>query len=146
MDNMQSALLAGLPGLGLSLPNGAAETMCAFSHALLEKNVLLRELYKYDTLDENQVCEELLAIAPRITPYLKDASSEIQKAQAAGQDILFEGAQGIHLDIDHGTYPFVTSSSTVASSAAAGSGVGPSALERVVGIVKAYTTRVGSGP
>lgn len=62
-------------------------------HALLEKNVLLRELYKYDTLDENQVCEELLAIAPRITPYLKDASSEIQKAQAAGQDILFEGAQ-----------------------------------------------------
>ena len=81
-------------------------------HALLEKNVLLRELYKYDTLDENQVCEELLAIAPRITPYLKDASSEIQKAQAAGQDILFEGAQGIHLDIDHGTYPFVTSSST----------------------------------
>jgi len=115
-------------------------------HALLEKNVLLRELYKYDTLDENQVCEELLAIAPRITPYLKDASSEIQKAQAAGQDILFEGAQGIHLDIDHGTYPFVTSSSTVASSAAAGSGVGPSALERVVGIVKAYTTRVGSGP
>ena len=80
-------------------------------HALLEKNVLLRELYKYDTLDENQVCEELLAIAPRITPYLKDASSEIQKAQAAGQDILFEGAQGIHLDIDHGTYPFVTSSS-----------------------------------
>ena len=115
-------------------------------HALLEKNVLLRELYKYDTLDENQVCEELLAIAPRITPYLKDASSEIQKAQAAGQDILFEGAQGIHLDIDHGTYPFVTSSSTVASSAAAGSGVGPSALERVVGIVKAYTTRVGEGP
>lgn len=115
-------------------------------HALLEKNVLLRELYKYDTLDENQVCEELLAIAPRITPYLKDASSEIQKAQAAGQDILFEGAQGIHLDIDHGTYPFVTSSSTVASSAAAGSGVGPSALERVVGIVKAYTTRVGKGP
>ncbi len=115
-------------------------------HALLEKNVLLRELYKYDTLHENQVCEELLAIAPRITPYLKDASSEIQKAQAAGQDILFEGAQGIHLDIDHGTYPFVTSSSTVASSAAAGSGVGPSALERVVGIVKAYTTRVGSGP
>ena len=115
-------------------------------HALLEKNVLLRELYKYDTLDENQVCEELLAIAPRITPYLKDASAEIQKAQAAGQDILFEGAQGIHLDIDHGTYPFVTSSSTVASSAAAGSGVGPSALERVVGIVKAYTTRVGSGP
>lgn len=115
-------------------------------HALLEKNVLLRELYKYDTLDENQVCEELLAIAPRITPYLKDASSEIQKAQAAGQDILFEGAQGIHLDIDHGTYPFVTSSNTVAGSACAGAGVGPHQLNYVLGITKAYCTRVGEGP
>ena len=115
-------------------------------HALLEKNVLLRELYKYDTLDENQVCEELLAIAPRITPYLKDASSEIQKAQAAGQDILFEGAQGIHLDIDHGTYPYVTSSNCTAGGAITGSGVGMKNVDRVLGVMKAYITRVGSGP
>lgn len=64
----------------------------------------------------------------------------------AGQNVLFEGAQGIHLDIDHGTYPFVTSSNTVAGNAAAGSGVAPGTLNRIVGIVKAYTTRVGSGP
>lgn len=115
-------------------------------HALLEKNVLLRELYKYDTLDEAAVCDELLQLAPRLTPYLTDVESRIHEAMRDGGDVLFEGAQGIHLDIDHGTYPFVTSSNTVAGNASAGSGVAPSKLDRVVGIVKAYTTRVGSGP
>ena len=114
--------------------------------ALLEKNVLLKELYKFDPVDENSVLEPLLAQAARLTPYLTDVSAAIAEAQARGQVVLFEGAQGIHLDIDHGTYPFVTSSNTVASSAAAGSGVGPHALDRIVGIVKAYSTRVGSGP
>lgn len=115
-------------------------------HALLEKNVLLRDLYKFEPLDENAVCDELLGLAPRLLPYLTDAEARIHEAMLAGQSVLFEGAQGIHLDIDHGTYPFVTSSNTVAGNAAAGSGVAPGTLNRIVGIVKAYTTRVGSGP
>ncbi len=115
-------------------------------HALLEKNVLLRDLYKFDPLDEAAVCDELLGLAPRLLPYLTDVDARIHEAMLADQDVLFEGAQGIHLDIDHGTYPFVTSSNTVAGNAAAGSGVAPTALNRIVGIVKAYTTRVGSGP
>lgn len=114
--------------------------------ALLEKNVLLKELYKFEPVDENSVLDSLLAQAARLTPYLTDVSAAVADAQAKGQVVLFEGAQGIHLDIDHGTYPFVTSSNTVASSAAAGSGTGPHALHRIVGIVKAYSTRVGSGP
>ena len=116
------------------------------AHALQEKNALLRDFYKFEPLDEAAVCEELLALAPRLLPYLTEVEDHIQKVQAQGGDILFEGAQGIHLDIDHGTYPFVTSSNTVSGNASAGCGVGPSALHRVVGIVKAYTTRVGSGP
>lgn len=115
-------------------------------HALREKNILLRDLYKFDPLDETAVCDELLGLAPRLLPYLADVEARIHEAMRAGQDVLFEGAQGVHLDIDHGTYPFVTSSNTVAGNAAAGSGVAPSALNRIVGIVKAYSTRVGSGP
>ena len=115
-------------------------------HALLEKNVLLRDLYKFEPLDENAVCDELLGLAPRLLPYLTDVDARIHETMLAGQNVLFEGAQGIHLDIDHGTYPFVTSSNTVAGNAAAGSGVAPGTLNRIVGIVKAYTTRVGSGP
>ncbi len=116
------------------------------AHALQEKNVLLRDLYKFEPLDENTVSEELLALAPRLVPYLTEVEERMQEVQAEGGDILFEGAQGIHLDIDHGTYPFVTSSNTVAGNASAGCGIAPSALNRIVGIVKAYTTRVGSGP
>lgn len=115
-------------------------------HALLEKNVLLRDLYKFEPLDENAVRDELLGLAPRLLPYLTDVDARIHETMLAGQNVLFEGAQGIHLDIDHGTYPFVTSSNTVAGNAAAGSGVAPGTLNRIVGIVKAYTTRVGSGP
>ncbi|MDE6735450.1 MAG: adenylosuccinate synthase [Desulfovibrio sp.] len=115
-------------------------------HALLEKNILLRELYKFEPLDAEAVSDELLALAPRLLPYVQDTDARLHAAMAAGEDVLFEGAQGIHLDIDHGTYPFVTSSNTVAGNAAAGSGVAPSALDRVVGVIKAYTTRVGSGP
>lgn len=115
-------------------------------HALLEKNVLLRELYKFEPLDPDAVSDALLALAPRLLPYVQDTDARLHAAMEAGADVLFEGAQGIHLDIDHGTYPFVTSSNTVAGNAAAGSAVAPSALERVVGVIKAYTTRVGSGP
>ncbi|MDE7372391.1 MAG: adenylosuccinate synthase [Desulfovibrio sp.] len=115
-------------------------------HALLEKNILLRELYKFEPLDAEAVSDELLALAPRLLPYVQDTDARLHAAMEAGENVLFEGAQGIHLDIDHGTYPFVTSSNTVAGNAAAGSGVAPSALDRVVGVIKAYTTRVGSGP
>ncbi|MBD5416700.1 MAG: adenylosuccinate synthase [Desulfovibrio sp.] len=115
-------------------------------HALLEKNILLTELYKFEPLDAEAVSDELLALAPRLLPYVQDTDARLHAAMEAGEDVLFEGAQGIHLDIDHGTYPFVTSSNTVAGNAAAGSGVAPSALDRVVGVIKAYTTRVGSGP
>lgn len=113
--------------------------------ALLEKNALFVNLFKTEALDPEKVYQEILPIAKRIEPYLADTSSVLQDASKKGM-ILFEGAQGIHLDIDHGTYPFVTSSNTVAGNAAAGSGCGPRTLERIVGIVKAYTTRVGSGP
>ncbi len=114
--------------------------------ALQEKNALLEGLYKQEALDPEQVIAEILALAPRLTPYLADVSSVIGEARAKGKQVLFEGAQGTHLDIDHGTYPFVTSSNTVAGNASAGSGVAPQELERIIAIVKAYTTRVGSGP
>ncbi|MBQ9451691.1 MAG: adenylosuccinate synthase [Desulfovibrio sp.] len=115
------------------------------THALEEKNILLRA-YNFEPLDPGAVIDGLLALAPRLTPYLTEVEDRLQEVQQKGGDILFEGAQGVHLDIDHGTYPFVTSSNTVAGNAAAGCGIAPSALTRVVGIVKAYTTRVGSGP
>lgn len=113
--------------------------------ALVEKNALLA-LYARPQLSADVVFDELMALAPRILPYLADISSEIGDARATGKRVLFEGAQGTHLDIDHGTYPFVTSSNTVAGNAAAGSGVSPRDLGTIIGVVKAYTTRVGAGP
>ncbi len=114
--------------------------------ALLEKNVLFSALYGIEPLSADAVFDEVMAVAPRFVPYLTDVSSELEEAWAAGKSVLFEGAQGIHLDIDHGTYPFVTSSNTVSGNAAAGSGIGPNRLDRIIGILKAYTTRVGEGP
>ncbi|MHC1712592.1 MAG: adenylosuccinate synthase [Solidesulfovibrio sp.] len=116
------------------------------AQALIEKNTLFTKLYDMPALDPAAVAEGLAPVAKRLLPYLGDVSSIIQKTMAAGGDVLFEGAQGTHLDIDHGTYPFVTSSNTVSGQAAAGSGCSPSVLSRVVAVVKAYTTRVGSGP
>jgi len=92
------------------------------------------------------VFADLMRLAPRIVPYLADISSELEAARVAGKSVLFEGAQGVQLDIDHGTYPFVTSSNTVAGNIAAGSGVSMRHIDRVIGVVKAYTTRVGAGP
>jgi adenylosuccinate synthase len=112
--------------------------------ALVEKNALLHGLYGQPVMDAQQIFTELLPIARRLIPYLGDVSSAIQEFAPKG--VLFEGAQGTHLDIDHGTYPFVTSSNTVSGNAAAGSGCSPRMLDRIVAIVKAYTTRVGAGP
>jgi len=114
--------------------------------ALVEKNSLFANLYGLEAVDPAAVFEAVLPVAERLVPHLADVSTEIQKALGSGGDVLFEGAQGTHLDIDHGTYPFVTSSNTVAGQAAAGSGCAPSVLSRIVAVVKAYTTRVGSGP
>ena len=114
--------------------------------ALREKNVLFTSLYGLEALDEEAVFNEVMAVAPRLIPYLTDVSGELEDARKAGKNVLFEGAQGIHLDIDHGTYPFVTSSNTVSGNAAAGSGIGPNRIDRIIGIHKAYTTRVGEGP
>ncbi len=113
---------------------------------LIEKNVLFEKLFNVEPLDAEKVYQDMLPIAERVAPYLADVSSIIQETVAEGKPVLFEGAQGVHLDIDHGTYPFVTSSNVVAGNAAAGSGCGPRQLERIIGICKAYTTRVGAGP
>ncbi len=113
--------------------------------ALEEKNVLFEKLYGMPAMDAEKVYRELLPIAERVRPYLGDVSTAIQECAAKGP-VLFEGAQGTHLDIDHGTYPFVTSSTTVSGNAASGSGCSPRMLDRIIAIVKAYTTRVGGGP
>jgi len=99
-----------------------------------------------DPIDPRALLGQMLDIAPKILPYVKPAWRVLDQAQKAGRRILFEGAQGAFLDVDHGTYPYVTSSNTVAGQAAAGSGMGPRGVGYVLGIVKAYTTRVGEGP
>ena len=108
-------------------------------------NALLRGLGEPET-DRGKLLTALAAIAPRILPYAGPVWRLLDDARAQGKRILFEGAQGAMLDVDHGTYPFVTSSNTVAGEAAAGSGIAPGAIGFVLGITKAYTTRVGSGP
>ena len=112
---------------------------------LLHHDALLRGL-GLPAVDRKAVLAALLAIAPEVLPYADTVWKTLDSARRAGRRILFEGAQGTLLDIDHGTYPFVTSSNTLAGQAAAGSGLGPGALNYILGITKAYTTRVGSGP
>ncbi|MCE5190960.1 MAG: adenylosuccinate synthase [Actinomycetia bacterium] len=114
--------------------------------ALPEKNDILEKLYGMPTYSVDQIAEEYLAYAERIKPHIAETSAVINRALSADQWVLFEGAQGTLLDIDHGTYPFVTSSSPTAGGACTGAGVGPKAIDRVLGIAKAYITRVGSGP
>ncbi|MBI5189344.1 MAG: adenylosuccinate synthase [Nitrospirae bacterium] len=111
-----------------------------------EVNFLLARIYEMDGFDANQVFEEYAAYGKRLAPFAGDASLYLHTAKQAGKNILFEGAQGTMLDIDHGTYPFVTSSSSTAGGACTGAGFGPTHIDGVLGIVKAYTTRVGAGP
>jgi len=113
---------------------------------LLAHHQALRRGLHLDEIDPLALKADLLEIAPKILPYAQPAWRLLDEAVRQGRRILFEGAQGALLDVDHGTYPFVTSSNTAAGQAAAGAGVGPSAVGYVLGIVKAYTTRVGSGP
>jgi len=114
--------------------------------SLAEMNFLLGRLYSVKGFDLDVVCREYLGYAERLTAYIADTGDVLNDAIAAGRRVLFEGAQGTLLDVDHGTYPFVTSSSATAGGAATGSGVGPTRIDRVMGVAKAYSTRVGEGP
>jgi adenylosuccinate synthase len=109
-------------------------------------NFMLTQYYHVDAVDYQQTLDEALNFAEQIKPMLTDVSEELYRLQAAGHNLLLEGAQGALLDIDHGTFPYVTSSSTTAGGAATGSGLGPLDLDYVLGITKAYSTRVGNGP
>ena len=109
-------------------------------------NFVLESYYKQPRIDYQKTLDETLALAPRLAPLIADVPRALYHANRAGKNLLFEGAQGSLLDIDHGTYPFVTSSNCVAGAAAAGAGIGPMHLHYVLGITKAYTTRVGGGP
>ncbi|MFZ6846640.1 adenylosuccinate synthase [Undibacterium sp. RuRC25W] len=109
-------------------------------------NFVLTNYLKAPAVDYQKTLDDALALVPRIRPMVADVSSALYAAHKAGANLLFEGAQGSLLDVDHGTYPFVTSSNCVAGNAAAGAGVGPNMLHYILGITKAYTTRVGSGP
>jgi len=114
--------------------------------ALREKNQVLTKVYNRRTIDAAAVCEQYLVYAERLAGYVADTGLILNQALDAGKSVLLEGAQATLLDVDHGTYPFVTSSSPTAGGACAGSGLGPTRITRVIGILKAYTTRVGAGP
>jgi adenylosuccinate synthase len=114
--------------------------------ALRDKNQLLTKVYNRRGIDPKRVAEEYLAYGERLRPYVADTSLVLGRALDAGQTVLLEGAQGSLLDVDHGTYPFVTSSSPTSGGACVGAGIGPTRVTKVIGIIKAYTTRVGSGP
>ncbi len=113
---------------------------------LKEKNFYLKNYFKSQTIDPETIINSFEQIRKRLLPYIDDVSVILFEGINSDKKVLFEGAQGTHLDIEHGTYPFVTSSSVVSGNAANGSGVGPANLNEIIGIVKAYTTRVGEGP
>ena len=113
---------------------------------LREKNQVLTRVYNRLPIDADELATRYLAMLPRLEPLIDDTVHLVHEALDAQQWVLFEGAQATYLDLDHGTYPFVTSSNPIAGGVCAGAGVGPRDIERIVGVVKAYTTRVGSGP
>jgi adenylosuccinate synthase len=113
---------------------------------LVEKNEIFTKIYNLPPLQLEPILKECLAYARMLVPFLRDTSHFLNQKMREGASLLFEGAQGTMLDVDHGTFPFVTSSNTVAGGACTGAGVGPSRIDEVIGIIKAYTTRVGNGP
>jgi len=134
---------SGLRALDLTQPAVFRDKLAA---ALAHKNALLTKVYGAPPLDFDQVYAELAPAAQELAPLVADIATVINQALDDGKQVVFEGAQGTLLDIDFGTYPFVTSSNPIAAAAAVGSGVSPKRLHRIVGVVKAYTTRVGAGP
>jgi adenylosuccinate synthase len=137
------AARVNLRGSDMASPEQFAERVVDTVRA---HNRRLREQYDAEPLSPEQVAAEYCAYAQRLAPHLTDGSALVGEMLAAGQTVLCEGAQGLLLDLDHGTYPYVTSSSTVAGGALTGLGFGPRHVSRVIGVVKAYTTRVGAGP
>lgn len=133
----------GIRMLDLMDPAGLRERL---SWAVPYKNVLLEKLYGLEPLDPEPIIEEYLGYAERLRPYVRDVALELSEGISARKNVLFEGAQGTLLDLDYGTYPYVTSSHPIAGGACIGAGVGPTAIDRVIGVAKAYTTRVGEGP
>jgi adenylosuccinate synthase len=115
-------------------------------NAVREKNMIAHALFNSEPLDSDKMYTEYATAAEKIAPFVCDTALLLNQALAAGEAILFEGAQGTMLDIDHGTYPFVTSSSATSGGAATGTGVAPNAIDSVIGLTKAYCTRVGEGP
>lgn len=111
-----------------------------------EKNFILTRQYGAEPVNAELIIDQFSVFADKLAPFVDNVSLVLDKARKAGKNILFEGAQGTQLDIDHGTYPFVTSSNTIAGNACIGSGFGPAHIDEVIGILKAYTTRVGEGP
>jgi adenylosuccinate synthase len=118
----------------------------AVKHNIDLKNALVENLYEAKPIEYQYIHDEIVEYRDWLLPFLTNVSTELRQAHLKHQRILFEGAQGTSLDIDHGTYPFVTSSNTVAGGACTGAGVGPTMIDQVIGVCKAYTTRVGSGP
>jgi adenylosuccinate synthase len=114
--------------------------------ALYERNFLLEKLYRWPAIDPQELYEKALVWGEKLAPYVDDVGVTLDGALREGRSVLLEGAQGTLLDVDHGTYPFVTSSTTLAGGACAGAGIGPTRIDAVLGISKAYTTRVGGGP
>jgi len=117
-----------------------------FETALAEKNIVLERLHDAAPLQVEELAEQMEACAQRLRPYVADTSLLVDQALREGRRVLLEGAQGTLLDLDHGTYPFVTSSNPIAGAAATGTGIGPTRIDSVVGVAKAYVTRVGEGP
>lgn len=111
-----------------------------------KKNEIIKKVYGESTIDFDSILSEYLDFDKQIDPYIKDVSLMLNEAIASGKNVLIEGAQGTMLDLDHGTYPFVTSSNPVAGGASTGLGIGPTRIDKVIGVIKAYTTRVGNGP
>jgi len=130
--------------IGDLLDEGSLREKLAAS--LDEKNFMLKQKYQEEPVSFEVVLANMLSYAEKLAPFVGNVSVELDKARKRNENILFEGAQGTQLDIDHGTYPFVTSSNTVAGNACNGSGFGPTHIDSVIGILKAYTTRVGEGP
>ncbi len=116
------------------------------SRQVAAHNEVIQKMYGGEPLSASDIYDEYLALGRRLAPYVTDTVALVNSAVKQGKRLIFEGAQGTVLDVDHGTYPFVTSSNTVAAAACVGSGVGPTVINQVIGVVKAYTTRVGNGP
>jgi len=116
------------------------------AHNLQEKNIYLGAILKEQALDYGQIFDSYCRLRERLAPYVIDTSRYLHQEIARSRKVLFEGAQGTMLDVDHGTYPYVTSSNTVSGAACAGAGIAPQQIHSVIGISKTYTTRVGSGP